>query len=308
MTRKENNIVLFSITLCWASSYIFIKDLPSDLSSFAYLTLTTGIAGIILVAVFWKKLKQFDGKTLLRGVILALMMTGELLAEKGGLSYLPSSNASFIASLNILFVPLLLLLIRVRPTRNHVAGIAVILFGLALTSGFSLSGFLNRGTVFMTAACLIMAVYTISASSFTKKSDPLLLGISQICFTAVIGFVLWFIQTPTTFASLSYSREMLSSIFMLAFFSKAYAYIMLMYSQRYTSAISVTIIASTEPVVTLTLALLIPNSFGQTESFQIQSLLGALCIAFGAVIAGTNFLSTVRKRIENQEEAIHEAD
>ena len=33
---------------------------------------------------------------------------------------------------------------------------------------------------------------------------------------------------------------------MLAFFAKAYAYIMLMYSQKYASPISVTVIASTE--------------------------------------------------------------
>ena len=140
------------------------------------------------------------------------------------------------------------------PTRNNMLGIPIILFGLALTSGFELRGFLNTGTFYMIVACLFMAVYTISADYFTKSTDPLLLGVTQMCFTAIIGFLLWLMEEPQTFASIEYTRELLSSVFILAFFAKAYAYIMLMYSQRYTSPVSVTIIASTEPIVTLILA------------------------------------------------------
>ena len=295
MTQKENNIVLFSITLCWASSYIFIKDLPEDLSSYAYLTLTTGIAAILLLAIFLKRLRGIDGKTLLRSFILALLMTGDLLAEKAGLATLPSSNASFIASLNILFVPVLLLLFHQKPSRNNVVGMVIILLGLLITSNFRLEGFYNRGTLCMLAGCVFMAFYTILAAEFTKKSDPLAIGILQIVFTAVIGFGLWFLEEPRTFATLTYSRQMLSSIFILAFFTKAYAYIMLMYSEQYASAFRVTVIASTEPVVTLGLALMIPNAFGQTESFQPRALVGAVCIAVGAVVAGTDFLNHRRK-------------
>ena len=290
MTKKENNIVLFSITLCWAASYIFIKDLPAELSSFAYLTLTTGIAAILLVIVFFNRLRGMDLKTVLRGFILSLMMAGNLLAEKAGLRTLPSSNASFISSLNILFVPLIMLFFHQKPTRNNVAGMVIILLGLLITSSFRISGFCNRGTFYMVIACLFMAFYTILAADFTKKSDPLVLGVLQMIFTAVIGFILWFIEEPRTFASLTYSKQMLSSIFILAFFAKAYAYIMLMYSEKYASAFTVTVIASTGPVVTLGLALLIPNAFGQTEDFQLRSLIGAVCIAAGAVVAGTDFL------------------
>ena len=142
----------------------------------------------------------------------------------------------------------------------------------------------------MIVACLFMAVYTISADYFTKSTDPLLLGVTQMCFTAIIGFLLWLIEEPQTFASIEYTRELLSSVFILAFFAKAYAYIMLMYSQRYTSPVSVTIIASTEPIVTLLLALLIPASFGAKEVFHLESLLGAMFIMAGAIVAGTNFL------------------
>ena len=100
--------------------------------------------------------------------------------------------------------------------------------------------------------------------------------------------------------------RMLSSIFILAFFSKAYAYIMLMYAEKYADAISVTIIASTEPVVTLALALMIPNAQGVTENFSLRTLIGALVIALGAVIAGSDFLSP--KKNEEAAENIDERE
>ena len=57
MSKMESNILLFSITLCWAASYIFIKNLPENFSSYAYLALTTGIAAAIMAVIFWKQLK-----------------------------------------------------------------------------------------------------------------------------------------------------------------------------------------------------------------------------------------------------------
>ena len=294
MTKTENNILLFSITLCWASSYIFIKSLPPDLSSFAYLTMTTGIAAVILVAVFWKRLKEVKRSTVKSSFILSLLLTVNLLVEKQGISLLPASNASFLAALTILVVPLIMLLLRKKPTKNNAAGAGIIVLGLCLTNRFALSAFMSMGTLFMLLACLTSALYIISADLFTKQENPLLIGVVQMIFTALSGFVLWLFEEPTTFLSVDYTKELLSSIFILAFFTKAYAYIILMFSQKYADPIRVTIIASTEPVVTLMLAVLIPAAYGASEKLSAFSLCGALIIAVGAVVAGSNFIRSRR--------------
>lgn len=52
MTRSENTILMFSVILCWASTYIFIKQLPASLPNFAYLTMNFGIAAILLTIIF----------------------------------------------------------------------------------------------------------------------------------------------------------------------------------------------------------------------------------------------------------------
>lgn len=304
MTRTESNIVLFSITLCWASSYIFIKNIPDTISPFAYLTMTAGIAGIILAVVFFRKLKEFDRKTLLRSFILAAIICVNLIFERMSITKIPASTASFVASLNIVFVPILMLIFKRRLTLNHITGIILILTGLVFTSGMKPGDSINPGVLAMMAGCIFMAAYILVNDQFTKESNPLMLGIGQMFFTAVISFILWLIEDPRTFLSIPFTNEILANIFMLAFFAKAYAYIMLMYSQKYASPISVTVIASTEPVVTMVLALLIPNTFGQTETMTLPKVIGAIFIVAGAIFAGTSFLSkgshTGKKMLEEQ--------
>ena len=185
-----------------------------------------------------------------------------------------------------------MLLLKTKPTLNNGVGSGVILLGLCLTSGFSLSAFYGRGTAFMLLVCFCTAIYTIAADRFTKQENPLLISVVQMVFTAFSGFVLWTIEEPATFASVHYTNELLSSIFILAFFTKAYAYVVLMFAQKYTDSISVTVIASTEPIVTLLLAVFIPAAFGASEKFSAYSLAGAVIIAIGSVISNGCFIKS----------------
>ncbi|SFG13081.1 EamA-like transporter family protein [Desulfotomaculum arcticum] len=291
MTLLESNIILFSITLCWASSYIFMKNLPVNLSPFAYVTLTAGLASIILFIVFFKRIRDFNKNVLLRSAVMAAILCTSLIFEKLGIASIPASTASFVASLNVVIVPLLLLFFKEKLSNNNFLGILLILIGLALASGIKIGQPLKIGMLYMFFSSLFISVFIICTDRFTKGYDPLLLGVGQMFFTAIIAFGLWSFEEPGTFLALSYSNEMLANIFMLAFFSKAYAYIMLMYSQKYANPLSVTVIASTEPIVTMVLAFLIPGTFGVTESFTLIKIIGAVFIASGAICAGTNFLS-----------------
>ena len=289
MSRTENNILLFSITFCWAASYVFIKELPSGLSTYAYLTMTCGIAAALLTAVFFKKLQKIRPAAIGKATVLSVLLLLNLITDKLGIDRLASSTASVLASSSILIVPVVMILMRKMPTKNNLLGAAIIMAGIIITSGFRPENVFSMGALFMLFSAVLMSIYTIAADKITKEEDPLLLSVVQMWITAVIGFIMWFIEEPRTFASLEYTKEMLSSIFILAFFSKAYAYVALMYSQKYSDPISVTIIASTEPIVTLVLAVLIPTAF--EEHFTTSAALGAAVIMVGAIVSGTNFLS-----------------
>ena len=291
MTKKETVIVLFSITLCWSSSYIFIKDLSSAFNAYAYLTLTSGVAGIVLAVLFHRLLKKLDKKTLISGSVLALLIAGNILFEKLALDNLPASAVSALASMNIIIVPLILICRRQFPSRNVVTGIAIILVGLGISGHLQVQGAGLKGILYVFLSCLMMSLYTVFAADYTQESNPLVLTVLQLCVTALIGLVLWLITDPGSFTTINWSLETISYIVIIAFFSKAYAYAMLMFSEKYCSPVTVTIIAATDPIVTLALAILIPSTQGNTELFSGKSLMGACIIALGAIVAGTNFLS-----------------
>ena len=303
MTKKESRIVLLSITLCWASAYIFIKDVPQEFSVYAYLTLTSGVAGIILALLFFRQMFQISRKALIYSFILALLIAGNMVFEKLALDSLPASSVSTIASLNIVVVPLIMALRRQFPSRNNVAGIVIILAGILLSTSFSLSGNEFIGFVYVVISCVLMSLYIVLAQDYTRKASPLLLTVLQLCFTALIGLVLCVVTDPGSVTKIGWSAETLSYILIIAFFSKAYAYAMLMYGEKYADAISVTVIASTEPIVTILLALIIPNTMGNTELFSGRSLLSACIIAVGAIVAGTDFLSGDKKESAQEAEA-----
>jgi drug/metabolite transporter (DMT)-like permease len=251
--------------------------------------MTCGIAAILLTIVFFKKFKGITLASVGKAAILAILLMLNLIFDKLGIDKLSSSTASVLASCSILIVPVVLIIMRKMPTKNNLLGAVIIMVGIIITSGFHAANLFGLGAMFMLLSAVVASLYTIAADRITKEEDPLLLSILQMWIAAIMGFAMWFYETPGTFATLEYTNEMLSSIFILAFFGKAYAYVALMYSQKYSDPISVTIISSTEPIVTLVLAVLIPTAF--EEHFTTAAVFGAAVIMVGAIVSGTSFLS-----------------
>ena len=307
MTKKESIFILFSITLCWSSSYIFIKDIPQSFSVYAYLALTSGVAGIILALVMRRKFRLLNKVSLRQGLILGVLITLSNMFEKLGLDQIPASSASVYASMGIIIVPLILLFKKQYPSRNNIAGIAVILIGIFVSNWGTMGGAGLLGALYILGSATAMSMYTVLATEYTKETDPSLLTVLQMIVSAVAGFGLWMATDAGSLFTIEWSQVTLSYIFLIAFFSKCYAYLMLMYADKYADAVSVTIVASTEPVVTLVAAVLLPESMGGVEQFSAKSVGGALIISLGAIIAGTNFLSKKEKaREEDIEERLRE--
>ena len=122
MTKKESVIVLLSITLCWSSSYVFIKAVPADITVYTYLALTSGVAALLLSIVCYRRFRLPNRKMVWQGLILGLLITGNMTFEKLGLDHLPASSVSALEALNIIIVPIILLLKKKYPTRNNLAG------------------------------------------------------------------------------------------------------------------------------------------------------------------------------------------
>lgn len=290
MRKFENNILIFSVMLCWASAYVFIKGLPEELSDFGYLALMNSIAALILLAMFGKRMAGMKQKTLLHSLALAALMTLVLLFEKEGIERLAPASASVLTSLDIVVVPLFMILLKKYPTRAQVIGIVFILAGVLINNGVGLGDFPLAGTLFMLGDCICMSVYTVVSNRFCQEDDPITLAVVQLLFMGVIGMIAWNIESPGMIFRLHYTRSFLSSLFVLAIFTKAYAYIMLMFGEKYGDPVDVVLIFALEPVATLFLSIVIPERFGGVEeNFQLHVLIGCAIIVIGSCIANLDW-------------------
>ena len=297
MKKHESNIVIFSVMLCWAAAYVFIKSLPDELSDLGYLALMNGIAAIIMIPLFFPRFKHLNRSNILHGAMLALLMLLVLVFEKEGIERMNPSAASILTSLDIIIVPIFMLFLGKIPSKNQLAAVVLIFTGILITNGFSFENISFSGTLFLMGDCICMSLYTVAANRFCQDDDPILLAVNQIAIMAAISFVLWTIREPGMILRLDYTKELVSSLFVLAIFTKAYAYILLMYGEAYADPVDVVIIFALEPVVTFLLAVLIPEGFGGVEeSFSFRTLTGAAIIGIGAVIGQTD-IRELRERI-----------
>ena len=302
MKKYETNILLLSVVLCWAAAYVFIETISAVLSPFGYLTLVNGIAAIILNLVFFQRILRITRKEFLHSMILGAIMLSVLLAEYAGVKRTNSSTASLLASLDLVVVPFLLIFLGKVPKKNQITGIFLILVGTVLSYKIPDSGNHIAGAFFMALDGVLMAFYNVFSNRFCEKDDPVILAAVQLLFMAAVSMVLWYREDPAVFFGVAWTTELISAVLVLGIFSKAFAYIALMYGEHYADPIDVVVIFALEPVITMVFAAFFPNEFGGAEAKITRTgLVCAAVIVAGSIIAGLEQeeLRELRRRLRS---------
>jgi len=301
MNNKTATLVLVLITAAWGSSFILMKNVAADVSALAFLTLRFGMAGLILAAIFFKKLKQYTKKTILHSFILGALLCGYMVLQVFGLRYTAASNSGFITSTSVLMVPFLSSwFLKKKPSKSNVAGVVLAIVGLLFITGV-LTDFtaLNQGDFYTFLCAICVAVHIIVADWFVKEDDSLLLGVGQTLAAAVLSLVAWFITDPQTFAGVEYSGTLITSVVLTAVFCTAFAFTGQVVMQKYVAPARVAVIFTLEPVFAYMYALVIPGPGGMTEPLTLFKILGSVLIVGGMIISEIGLLDTIFAQKKN---------
>src|SRR5262245_4599637 len=108
MTSKKKDSLLgagaiLAATMIWGMTFSFIKDAVVTLPPFVFLFWRFAIASLLLIVIFWKKIK-FSRQTLAYGCILGILLGGTVVFQTIGLRYTSASTASFITGLSVVLV------------------------------------------------------------------------------------------------------------------------------------------------------------------------------------------------------------
>lgn len=283
MSKKlKADILLLTITVVWGSSFPLMKMVLSYLPAFAYISIRFLFAALILMAIFHRNLIRIRARTLLYGSILGLLMFAGMALQVNGLFTTTASNSGFITGLNVVIVPLIsAYILKKRPDRASVAGVAIAFAGLFFLSG-GLSFNFNTGDQLTFFCSICWAFQIIFVDRFTEKEDAALLAILQVGFTGLAGTGFWL---AVDFKPLVINTTVVIIILITAVFGTALAFGGQTIAQKDTSPTHTALIFTAEPVFAALFAMIIPNAEGKTEVLGLSSAVGCVLILAGMLVS-----------------------
>lgn len=292
MKPLKADLLLLLVTMCWGSSYLFMKNGLDSVSVFNLIALRFGLAFLLSAAVFRKRLRTLDAVTLKFGAMLGVTLFAVFAAIMFGLQGTSTSNAAFLVSLTVIFVPLLsALLFKERIPPRVAAGVVLAIAGIGLLT-LSSRLTLNPGDLICILAALLYAVYIIGTGAAAKKVDTLNLGVLQLGFAGGTGLLFSFLfETP----HLPHTQSGWLSVLVLSLVCSAFGFITQPVAQKYTTPSHTGLIFSLEPVFAAVF-----GYWFASEVLPLRGYLGAALVMLGVLISeikpGRGRLPAFRKR------------
>jgi drug/metabolite transporter (DMT)-like permease len=274
--QLKANVMLFIVTIFWGSSYLFMKMGLVVIQEFNLIALRFGIAFLLAGIVFYRRVIHVDYKTIKYAFLLGTILFLVFVFITFGIKSTSASNAGFLVSLTVIFVPLLLaVFLRKKPEIRILLGVSFALTGI---------GFLTLNNQFKTGSgdflcilgALFYATHIIVTGKLTKDVDSITLGALQLGFTGAWGllFSLLF-ETP----QLPSTTEAWISVLGLGVLCSAIGFVVQTTAQKHTTPTHTGLLFSLEPVFAALFALTFAG-----EKLTTKGYLGAALVLFSVFI------------------------
>ncbi|MBY0206498.1 DMT family transporter [Paenibacillus cucumis (ex Kampfer et al. 2016)] len=273
---RRADVQMLLATVIWGSSYLFMKSGLASMQELNLIALRFGIAFVAAGILFHHRLRSVDRGTLLAGGVLGTALFAAFVFITYGVQRTTASQAGFLISLAVIFVPILTTVLRRRLLDKRLSvSIVVAVAGLGLlTLQHEMS--LHLGDLLCIIAALVYAIYILLAGKYTPRHDPLTLGIVQLGVAALLGTVATFLfETP----QLPDTPESWASILGLGVLCSGLGYILQTFAQRHASPTRTSLIFSLEPLFAAAFAFIF-----QGESLTLQGYCGATLMLAGVLI------------------------
>lgn len=257
MTNKRwfADFSLLLVAFVWGATFVIVQNAIDLLPPITFNGVRFSIAALLLggwLILFQRKqLSFFNWKLFISGVIIGLWLFVGYATQTVGLLYTSSSKAGFITGLSVVLVPLFsFFLLKLRPTRNAIAGVAVATIGLYLLTMTDISA-LNQGDALVFVCAIGFAMQIVYTGKYSSKYPTLLLTVIQIGTVAVLSIVYSFFFEDWNLAfqsSIVLNQSVLIALVITSVFATALAFFAQTNFQKFTTPTRVALIFAMEPV------------------------------------------------------------
>lgn len=310
INKLEANVSLVIITFFASIQYMFLRGVPNNISSFAFLFITSFIGFIILFLVFFSELFRIDYNHIIQCFVLSIESFLYNLFLLLGSKDIDSTTVASVISSYFVFIPILeFTLYKILPKRNTIVSIIFVLIGIPLIIGLNIEGFYNQKIVYLVLADIMIALNIVTISKFVSGSNPAILSMGQLFFTSIIALFSWFIESRINNTIMSLPNEPMfwGSVIFISFFIRGLYTVVQIYAQRYVSPVNVALIFSSEIVMTLLLSgSVYKYIFDEPyyEEITIRKFIGVILMLVGIVMSEIDIPSLFIKNY-NERDKIH---
>lgn len=286
MKPLKADLIMFFVTIGWGSSYLFMKMGLDSLGEFNLIALRFGLAFLLAGAVCFMRLRRTSLATVRYAMLLGLLLFLTFACITFGLHTTSTSNAGFLVSLTVVFVPLIhSLWFRQSLNRRMLLSIGIAVIGIAMLT-VKLPLHFAIGDLLCVLAAFFYALHITVVGKAARETDALSLGIWQLGFAGLFGLVFSILfETPAW----PDTRTGWIAILALSLLCSALGFILQAIAQKYTTPARTGLIFSLEPVF----AALFGFWFAE-ETMGSAQLLGASLVLLSII------LSTVRVGSRNR--------
>lgn len=240
------NIYMFIVTIFWGMTYVLTKICLIYSTELYIISLRFLLSFIISLLFLWKKIFPIKIKELFYSFILGMILFLVFITMTIGLKYTTATNASFLVSLSVIFIPFFSSLINKEKLKKNIFIILIFVFiGIMLLTLDKNLQF-HIGDILCFICSILFAFHVVFVGKFVKNSNPITLGVFQFAYISLFSFLIHYhieekLSMPT-------NKIFWYAIFLLAVFCTSFGYIVQNIVQQKISPTMTGFILSLEPV------------------------------------------------------------
>lgn len=290
INRKKliGTIVLYIASFCWGSAFIAQKILV-DLGIPPFFTIGLRFS-IAILLLFFIDLKKINKNTIYHGIILGIMIFLVFSLQTYGLKTIDSSVSAFITGLNLVFIPIIsVILFKHKINMIHIVAVFISLLGTYFFNIREGTLFIWNTGVFLTLLCAVGVAFQLSYGDIFYKEEqyPFYLVIIQNATCSVIAFIFGFFLESFP---LEWTMPAILSLIYLALIASLLAYGLLAIGQKLEdNIIKVGVILAMQPLFTVVISV-----FFFDEILTIYKALGIICIVFAIMLTEWQIIKSRR--------------
>ena len=264
------------VTLLWGLTFVIVKDAVAEVPVMSFIAWRFGVAALALLPFSLRGLLKAGRKEWIAGGLIGLSLLAGYTLQTAGLQLTTASKTGFITGLYVPLIPLFAWpLMRQKPSRNAMIGMALATAGLAL---LSLRGDLgiSRGDLLVLGCAVSFAWQVVLIAYFAPRMDPLTLAQLQITVVAVASAIAAAVAGE---ALLPVPRSVWGAVAFNGILATAFNLWLQNRLQGMTSATHAALIFVLEPVFAAMFGWLLAG-----ETLDLRGWIGSLMILCGMIV------------------------